>query len=127
MLDIGEDTGALVIYTSEILAGEEIEIRPHGGAWTGTHTAVRARHMGDRVLYAGVFGSLPAGPYDLRVRPTAHGHHHHHGDDSHRHEHAHDEEAPGSEPSGHRTEVKAGAVVETTLVETTSAATQHTD
>ena len=32
------------------------------------HTAVRARHIGDTVLYAGVFGSVPAGRYDLRVR-----------------------------------------------------------
>ena len=76
MLEIGEDTGALVVYTSDLLAGQEIEIRPHHGAWAGTHTAVRVRHTGDRVLHAGVFGSLPAGSYDLRVR------HHTHSDSS---------------------------------------------
>jgi hypothetical protein len=83
LLDIGGGNGALVVYGSDGLAGEEIEIRPHGGTWSGVHTAVRARHVGDRVLHAGVFGSLPAGLYDLRLRPTAadggadHGHHSH--------------------------------------------------
>jgi hypothetical protein len=32
---------------------------------------VRSRHLGDRVLHAGVFGSLPAGPYDLRLQPSS--------------------------------------------------------
>jgi hypothetical protein len=72
MLEIGEDRGALVVYTSDLLAGREIEIRPHHGDWTGTHTAVRIRHTGDKVLHAGVFGSLAAGSYDLRVRHHAH-------------------------------------------------------
>jgi hypothetical protein len=70
MLDIGEGTGALVVYTSEAGSGREIEIRPHDGAWAGVHTAVRPRLMGATVLHAGVFGSLPAGLYDLRVRPA---------------------------------------------------------
>jgi hypothetical protein len=68
MLDIGPHAGALVLYTGEDLVGAEIEIRPDGGAWLGTHTAVRERHAGGRVLYAGVFGSLPEGPYDLRLK-----------------------------------------------------------
>ena len=42
VLDIGPHAGALVLYTEAELAGAEIEIRPGGGAWTGTHTAVRA-------------------------------------------------------------------------------------
>jgi hypothetical protein len=70
MLDIGVGRGALVVYTSDGLGGREIEIRPHEGTWAGEHTAVRPRRLGDRVLHAGVFGSLPAGPYDLRVRTT---------------------------------------------------------
>ena len=71
MLDIGEGTGALVVYTSETYTGQEIEIRSHHGRWAGVHTAVRPRHVGDIVLHAGVFGSLPAGQYDLRVRHRA--------------------------------------------------------
>jgi hypothetical protein len=82
LLEIGGSNGALVVYGSDRLAGEEIEIRPHGGAWAGVHTAVRARHVCDRVLHAGVFGSLPAGCYEVRLRAGAvsggdgHGHLH---------------------------------------------------
>jgi hypothetical protein len=68
VLDIGPHAGALVLYTSEDLAGAEIEIRPGWGALVGTHTAVRARHVGDGVLYAGVFGSLAEDTYDLRLK-----------------------------------------------------------
>ena len=68
VLDIGPHAGALVLYTDGDLAGEEIEIRPSGGTWDGTHTAVRERHVGHGVVHAGVFGSLPEGLYDLRPR-----------------------------------------------------------
>ncbi len=68
VLDIGPHAGALVLYTSEGLAGAEIEIRPGDGPWLGAHTAVRARHVGGRVRYAGVFGSLAPGAYALRLK-----------------------------------------------------------
>jgi hypothetical protein len=68
VLDIGPHAGALVLYTGDELAGAEIEIRPGGGDWHGTHTAVRARHVPGRVLHAGVFASLPPGPYDVRLK-----------------------------------------------------------
>jgi hypothetical protein len=68
VLDIGLHAGALVLYASEDLAGAEVEIRPGGGAWLGTHTAIRERHAGGRVLYAGVFGSLAENTYDLRIK-----------------------------------------------------------
>ncbi len=68
VLDIGPHAGALVLYTGADLAGEEIEIRPRGGAWRGAHTAVRERHVAGGVRYAGVFGSLAPGPYDLRLK-----------------------------------------------------------
>lgn len=71
LVEVGPGTGALVVYVPAHLDGEEIEIRRHGGAWTGSHTAVRARHLGPRVLHAGVFGSLPVGLYDLRRRPSS--------------------------------------------------------
>ena len=68
VLDIGPHAGALVLYTGADLAGAEIEIRPGAGRWLGTHTAVRERHAGDRVLHAGVFGTLAGGTYELRLK-----------------------------------------------------------
>ena len=66
--DIGGDIGAAVVYVPETLAGLEIEIRPIGSVWDGTHTAVRERPVGSSVVYAGFFGSLPAGRYELRLK-----------------------------------------------------------
>jgi hypothetical protein len=68
VLDIGPHAGALVLYTVEDRTGAEIEIRPGAGAWLGTHTAVRERHVPGRVLHAGVFGSLAEGTYDVRLK-----------------------------------------------------------
>ena len=73
VLDIGPHAGALVLYASEDLAGAEIEIRPGWGAWLGAHTAIRERHTGGRVRYAGVFGSLAEDTYDLRLKGGAPG------------------------------------------------------
>ena len=68
VLDIGPHAGALVLYTDEALAGAEIEIRPGGAAWAGVHTAVRPRHVDGGVRYAGVFGPVPEGAYDIRLK-----------------------------------------------------------
>jgi hypothetical protein len=68
MTDIGGDRGAAVLYVPEELAGLEIEIRPVGAAWEGTHTAVRERHLGVSVIWAAFFGSLAAGRYQVRVK-----------------------------------------------------------
>jgi hypothetical protein len=68
VLDLGGTRGALILFTTEALEGEEIEIRPVGGQWDGTHTAVRRRDLRDAVAFAGVFGSLPAGEYQVRIK-----------------------------------------------------------
>ncbi len=68
VLDIGGDRGAAIIFAPGELSGEEIEIRPVDRPWDGTHTAIRPRDLRDTVAHAGVFGSLPAGPYQLRIR-----------------------------------------------------------
>jgi hypothetical protein len=68
MTDIGGDRGAAVLYVPEELAGLEIEIRPVGEPWDGTHTAVRERRLGGSVTWAAFFGSLASGCYDLRVK-----------------------------------------------------------
>jgi len=70
VLDIGGSRGAAIVFTPGSLAGFEIEIRPAGGAWDGTHTGIRRRDLRDAVAYAGVFGSLEAGEYQLRLRGT---------------------------------------------------------
>jgi hypothetical protein len=71
VLDVGGTRGALILFTTEVLEGEEIEIRPSGGPWDGTHTAVRRRDLRDAVAFAGVFGSLPAGEYQVRIKDPA--------------------------------------------------------
>jgi hypothetical protein len=68
MADVGGDVGAAVVYTPEALVGRELEIRLIGRAWDGTHTAVRERQVGTRTSWAGFFGTLPAGRYQVRVR-----------------------------------------------------------
>jgi hypothetical protein len=68
VLDIGPGAGAAVVVTPSSLCGEEIEIRRAGNAWVGTHVAVRARHGGGATQYAAIFGGLPEGPYEFRVR-----------------------------------------------------------
>jgi hypothetical protein len=68
VLDIGGTRGAAIVFTPGSLAHLEIEIRPAGGRWEGTHTGIRRRDLRDTVAYAGVFGSLEAGAYELRLR-----------------------------------------------------------
>lgn len=65
VLDIGEDTGALIIQTSPALLGREIEISPKANAAKRTHVGVLARDMGGRRVWAAVFPTLPAGRYSL--------------------------------------------------------------
>jgi hypothetical protein len=71
MADVGGDVGAAVVYVPEALGGRELEIRLIGRGWDGTHTAVRERHVGTRTSWAGFFGALPAGRYEVRVRDDA--------------------------------------------------------
>ena len=77
ILDIGPHAGALVVYADRELVGEEIEIRPHGASWQGTHTEVRERRVAGGVVHAGLFSSLAPGCYDVRLRPPSAGLHAH--------------------------------------------------
>jgi hypothetical protein len=67
-MDIGGSVGGAVIFTPSSMLGAELEIRPSGTLWQGTHTAVRERQLPGVVRYAGLFGSLKAGCYELRVK-----------------------------------------------------------
>jgi hypothetical protein len=71
VLDIGGDLGAAIVHTPAELAGSEIEIRPTGVPWDGTHVAVRARQIPNGLLYAAVFPGLLEGTYEVRVRDAA--------------------------------------------------------
>jgi hypothetical protein len=65
LLDIGDDFGALVLYTSADLVGAEIEISPDGEPDRRRHVAVHPREMPDGTAYAAVYYGLAAGSYDL--------------------------------------------------------------
>src|SRR2546425_12530007 len=65
VLDIGQDIGALVIYTREELRGEEIEVSPKGNDVQRTHTQVLERRFNGRSTFAALFLALPAGDYKI--------------------------------------------------------------
>jgi hypothetical protein len=70
VLDIGEDIGALVLYTPADLFGHEIEVSPlgpPGSATRRTHSAVLERSCNGRVFYAAVYPELRAGDYQVHV------------------------------------------------------------
>ncbi|HZR49115.1 MAG TPA: hypothetical protein VFB06_06325 [Streptosporangiaceae bacterium] len=73
VLNIGEDTGALVLYAPAALDGREIEVSLTGSA-TRTHAVVRRRDTGSAPVFAAVYPDLPAGDYtiwrDARTRAT---------------------------------------------------------
>jgi hypothetical protein len=73
VLDIGGDVGAAIVQTSAALVGSEIEIRPCGAAWDGTHVAVRPRHIPDGEMYAALFPALRHGTYEIRRRGDTEG------------------------------------------------------
>jgi hypothetical protein len=65
VLDIGEDVGALIIYTEPELIGAEIEIGPRGKVDKRVHVEVLERRVNDRPVFAAVFFGLRAGDYDI--------------------------------------------------------------
>ena len=65
VLDIGDDTGALVIYTGDELRGMQIDLSPTANLSLRVHTDVHSRDLADHRISAAVFASLPAGEYHL--------------------------------------------------------------
>ena len=65
MLNIGADTGALVLYVPAARHGQEIEISPVGRDDTRTHAAVRERGLEDGPVYCVVYDGLNAGDYTI--------------------------------------------------------------
>jgi hypothetical protein len=64
VVDIGGDTGALIVYAPPDLVGREIEIaRADTSSGHPAHNVVRPRRVGRWVVHAAVFPDLPAGTY----------------------------------------------------------------
>ena len=63
ILDIGADTGALIIHAAANRDQAEIEISPAGSDQTRAHNIVRRREAGSGAVYAAVFPALTAGDY----------------------------------------------------------------
>jgi hypothetical protein len=70
VLELGEDVGAAVMYTTAAHDGAEMEIKPCRRNWNGRHTSVRRRPggQGSEPQFAALFYGLRAGTYDLRLR-----------------------------------------------------------
>jgi hypothetical protein len=71
VLDIGGDTGALILYTPAELVGREIEVSREGEP--RTHTEVLERRINGQAVFAAVYAYLPAGHYrfwDYDDRPV---------------------------------------------------------
>ena len=65
VLDIGQDIGALIIYTDAELRGREIEVSPLGSDATRVHVEVLERRVNGRQVFAAVFPQLRAGSYEI--------------------------------------------------------------
>jgi hypothetical protein len=65
VLEIGEELGALVVYTDASLLHTEIEISPAGADDDRSHKDVLERVVAGRSFYAAVFDKLPRGSYTL--------------------------------------------------------------
>jgi hypothetical protein len=71
LLDIGGDTGALVIAAAADRDQAEVEISPAGGG-PRTHNVVRRRAVpGGGAVYAAVFPALAEGDYDVWLDAAA--------------------------------------------------------
>jgi len=71
VLDIGQDIGALVVYTKKELLGKEIEVSVKGNDAKRIHTAIHERRVHNgKSVFAGVFLSLPAATYIIWVHPS---------------------------------------------------------
>ncbi|WIG61354.1 MAG: hypothetical protein OJF49_004102 [Ktedonobacterales bacterium] len=65
VLDIGEHTGTLVIYTRADRCGTEIEVSPRHDDIRRVHTDVAERRFNGRSMFAAVFLPFPAGDYTI--------------------------------------------------------------
>ena len=71
VLDIGENIGALIIYTRVELCNREIEVSPKGEPACRIHTEVVERSLNGQTWFTAVFPELPAGLYTLWGNATS--------------------------------------------------------
>ena len=71
VLDIGEDIGALVIYTGQEMLGNEIEVSPKGNRSLRIHAAVLERKINGRTSFAALFLELSEGDYITLTTPSS--------------------------------------------------------
>jgi hypothetical protein len=64
VLDIGDDVGALVLYTPPELHGQEIDVSPLGSAGR-VHAAVLERSCNGQTVYAATYPELAVGDYQV--------------------------------------------------------------
>jgi hypothetical protein len=66
VLDIGDDMGGLIFYTTPELISSEIEVAPVAAPQFKTHTDVAERLVNGRTtIYAGVFPPIAVGDYTV--------------------------------------------------------------
>jgi hypothetical protein len=65
VLEIGVDTGALILHTPADMAGREIEISPAGEPARRRHASVRQRRTGGGTGHAAIYDRLPPGSYTI--------------------------------------------------------------
>jgi len=65
VLDIGNETGALVIYADESMVGREVEIAGIGGEIPVAHNVVRTRQTPNGPVHAAVFPEVARGEYTV--------------------------------------------------------------
>jgi len=65
VLDIGDDVGALILYTSPERHTQEIDVSPLRADARRVHSAVLERRLNGRTFYAATYPELPAGEYQV--------------------------------------------------------------
>jgi len=71
VLEIGDDVGAIVVYTAAELHGAEIEISASGNDRDRAHKDVLNRPINSRPTYAAVFDKIQEGSYTLWIGGAA--------------------------------------------------------
>jgi hypothetical protein len=70
VLDIGGDTGALIIYADEDRCSEEIELSPKEREASRMHNQVHERRLHGHAVFAAVYPDLQAGDYIIWKNDT---------------------------------------------------------